>query len=75
MTDRGGGNPPFAVDARGMRCPWPVLRAARAMRDHRAIVIRADDPIAATELQALAAERGWSFAQGKPAEFHLRRDG
>jgi TusA-related sulfurtransferase len=21
------------IDARGMRCPWPVLRLARAMRE------------------------------------------
>ncbi|MGE4429262.1 MAG: sulfurtransferase TusA family protein [Sphingobium sp.] len=74
MTGRGGEDPPFEVDARGMRCPWPVLRAAKAMRVHAALLIRADDPIAATELEALAAERGWSFVQREAAVFHLRRD-
>ena len=49
------------VDARGMRCPWPVLRAARAMRDHAAVLVMADDPIAPGELRALAEARGWSF--------------
>lgn len=74
MTGRGGEQPPFEVDARGMRCPWPVLRAARAMRDHPSILIRADDPMAEAELQALAAERGWSFVQADPAVFQLGRD-
>lgn len=55
------------VDARGMRCPWPALRLARAMRElaegeGAAIVIVADDPIAPREIEALAAERGWSVA-------------
>jgi tRNA 2-thiouridine synthesizing protein A len=53
------------VDARGMRCPWPVLRLSRAARQLQrpgAIRILADDPLAATELQQLCAERGWSFS-------------
>ncbi len=54
-------DPPLEIDARGMRCPWPTLRAARAMRSARAVVIRADDPMAARELAALAQERGWRF--------------
>jgi tRNA 2-thiouridine synthesizing protein A len=47
------------VDARGMRCPWPVLRLARAMRDCEAATLLADDPNAAGEVQALAAANGW----------------
>jgi len=66
--------PVFEVDARGMRCPWPVLRAARAMRDHAAVRIRADDPIAEGELQALAGERGWTFATVGAHVFMLRAD-
>ncbi|RJF86002.1 sulfurtransferase TusA family protein [Sphingomonas cavernae] len=53
------------VDARGMRCPWPVLRLARAAREAGAgatIRIVADDPIAAGEIAALAEERGWAVA-------------
>lgn len=49
------------VDARGMRCPWPALRAAKAMRKADAIVVIADDPIAPGELEALAQAQGWSF--------------
>jgi tRNA 2-thiouridine synthesizing protein A len=48
------------VDARGMRCPWPALRLARAMRTHATVRLIADDPDAPREVRALAAERGWS---------------
>ena len=48
------------VDARGLRCPWPALRLARAVREGAASVrIVADDPAAPREITALAAERGW----------------
>ncbi len=54
------------VDARGLRCPWPALRLARAVRQGaRNIRLRADDPAAPREIAALAAERGW----------RLKRDG
>jgi tRNA 2-thiouridine synthesizing protein A len=47
------------IDARGMRCPWPALRLARALRETAAAVeIRADDPIAPRELAAVAAAQG-----------------
>lgn len=49
------------VDARGMRCPWPVLRLARAMRGEEAVTILADDPAAPAEIAALAASQGWSL--------------
>ena len=42
-----------AINARGMKCPWPALRA---------ILIEADDPIAGAELAALSAQHGWDFA-------------
>lgn len=53
------------VDARGMRCPWPVLRLARAAREAGAgqcVRIVADDPIAPGEIAALAEEHGWTVA-------------
>lgn len=44
------------IDARGMRCPWPAVRLARALRDGaRQVEILADDPQAATELATVAA--------------------
>ncbi|MGV3729551.1 MAG: sulfurtransferase TusA family protein [Sphingopyxis sp.] len=48
------------VDARGMRCPWPALRLARAMREVGEVLLIADDPNAGREVAALAAEHGWA---------------
>ena len=65
------------VDARGLRCPWPVLRLARAMREggEGAVVrIVADDPAAPGEIAALAAERGWPLRRvddAVPVEFRV----
>ncbi|MGH6632129.1 sulfurtransferase TusA family protein [Sphingopyxis sp.] len=50
----------LVVDARGMRCPWPALRLARAMRDASDVLLIADDPQAGLEVAALAGEHGWS---------------
>jgi len=53
------------VDARGLLCPWPVVRLARAVREAEGPVrvrILADDPAAAGEIAQLCAERNWSFA-------------
>ncbi len=48
------------VDARGMRCPWPAIRLARALRDHAGepVEIMADDPAAERELTELARGLG-----------------
>ena len=66
-------SPPFEVDARGMKCPWPALRAARAMRAHDVVLVLADDPIAPRELAALAEEHGWAFEIRAENLFHLAR--
>jgi tRNA 2-thiouridine synthesizing protein A len=50
------------VDARGMRCPWPALRLARAMRGARAARLISDDPRAEDEARALARQHGWTLA-------------
>jgi tRNA 2-thiouridine synthesizing protein A len=43
------------IDARGLRCPWPAIRLARALRDGAAVIeIIADDPAAPGELAAVA---------------------
>ena len=68
-----GGSPPFEVDTRGMRCPWPALRAARAMRTHDTVLVRADDPIAPRELAALAEEHGWTFEIEANNSFYFSR--
>jgi tRNA 2-thiouridine synthesizing protein A len=56
---------PRLVDARGLLCPWPVIRLARAAREMGgagAVRILADDPIAPREIEQLCEERGWGFA-------------
>ncbi|MBN8831561.1 MAG: sulfurtransferase TusA family protein [Sphingomonadales bacterium] len=50
----------FRVDTRGLKCPWPVLRAARAMREHADILLLSDDQVARTDVPALAAAQGWT---------------
>lgn len=51
--------PPITVDARGLRCPWPVLRLDRALRDGATVVdLLCDDVGAPAEIAAYAAERG-----------------
>jgi tRNA 2-thiouridine synthesizing protein A len=51
------------IDARGMRCPWPAIRLARALREHRGepVEILADDPAAERELGQLAEGAGARF--------------
>lgn len=59
------------LDLRGLRCPWPALRVARAMREAgegAAILALADDPLAPAEIAAVAAERGWAAAPVTLAE-------
>ena len=57
------------VDARGMRCPLPVLRLARALREYPEAAefeLVADDPAAAGEQGVVAEETG-------PLEWRIRR--
>ena len=51
----------IVVDARGLRCPLPILRLARIMRIEpaaRYFALLSDDPATAVELQAWARETG-----------------
>lgn len=50
---------PLRIDARGLQCPWPVLRAARAMREADTVLLLADDPVALADVPALAQAHGW----------------
>ncbi len=53
-----------------MRCPWPALRVARAIREAGeggVILAVADDPIAPREICAVADERGWAVTTAETA--------
>ena len=71
MTNRAS---TLVVDARGMRCPWPALRLARAMRDSADVQLIADDPQAGREVAALAAEHGWTLEPAGEVGWRARRD-
>lgn len=61
MSEDGTTAAPVVVDARGLRCPIPVIRAARAARDLRAgdrVEVLATDAAAAPDLAAWARMRG-----------------
>ena len=60
------------VDARGMRCPWPALRLAKAMKGAKAVTLLADDPAAPAEIDALARSNGWQVIE-IPEGFSVRR--
>lgn len=63
------------VDARGMRCPWPAIRAARALRASggEPVEILADDPAAEAELRQLAASAGAVLLVTETAEIRRFR--
>jgi tRNA 2-thiouridine synthesizing protein A len=61
------------VDARGMRCPWPALRLAKAMRSADQAVLLSDDPSAEAETAALAATNGWCLTVTRDGPvWHIR---
>ncbi|MCG2840252.1 sulfurtransferase TusA family protein [Sandaracinobacter sp. RS1-74] len=62
------------VEARGLRCPLPALRLARAVREGGAgdYELRADDPAAERDIPALCAERGWALLEAGGGRFRVR---
>ena len=66
---RAGGAP--IVDARGTRCPVPVIRLARAARDRPAgatLVLLADDVAAWSDVPAWARMKGHAVSLHDPGE-------
>jgi tRNA 2-thiouridine synthesizing protein A len=50
-----------ALDARGLRCPLPVLRARKlllALKDGQRLLVEASDPMAAIDFPHFCAETG-----------------
>lgn len=53
--------PDREVDVRGLRCPLPVLRAAKVLREMRpgeVLRVLADDPVAVIDLPHHCAQTG-----------------
>ncbi|WP_184071115.1 sulfurtransferase TusA family protein [Sphingosinicella soli] len=64
------------VDARGMRCPLPVLRLARALREYPEAAefeLVADDLAAARDVPAFAGEQGVLAEETGPLRWRIRR--
>jgi tRNA 2-thiouridine synthesizing protein A len=59
------------IDARGLLCPLPLLRARAALASlapGEALVVLATDPEAPIDLAALAADRGLRLTTGREAD-------
>jgi len=73
--------PDREVDARGLRCPLPVLRAGKALRAMRAgevLRVLADDAMAAIDLPHFCAGAGHGhlgMTESDGVQVHLIRRG
>ncbi len=62
------------IDARGMRCPWPAVRLARALRGGAdEVEVIADDPNAPAEIAATAAAMGATLAETRSDDGSVHR--
>jgi tRNA 2-thiouridine synthesizing protein A len=64
------------LDARGLLCPLPVLKARKrllAMAVGAELVILADDPMAAVDLPLFCREAGHEFVGQEGERFVIRR--
>lgn len=61
------------VDARGERCPLPVIRLARVVAERpqlRLVTVLATDPAAAHDVPAWCRMRGHRFVAARPEDGH-----
>ncbi len=59
------------LDARGLHCPLPLIRARRALAELAAgetLVVLATDPEAPIDLAALAADEGHAIARERAGD-------
>ena len=64
------------VDARGLRCPLPLVKAKIAMEKLQpgdALVVLATDPEAPVDLAAWAGDEGHDYRELAPGEYELRK--
>ena len=59
--------PLIRIDARGLRCPLPVLRLRKLTEGQTGRVeLLTDDPAAEADVPAFARERGWIVESSEP---------
>lgn len=66
---------PVVVDARGLRCPLPVIRLARVAAElpmGSEVVVRSTDPAAAHDVPAWARMRGHEVIGSERTDDELR---
>ena len=71
MTDEPLPEPDDVVDARGLRCPIPVLELAKRageLPEGSVVEVLADDPATAADVPAWCAMRGARYLGSRPAE-------
>jgi tRNA 2-thiouridine synthesizing protein A len=64
------------VDARGLRCPLPLVKAKLALEaaePGETIVVLATDPEASIDLAAWAADEGHRYRELAPGEYELTK--
>jgi tRNA 2-thiouridine synthesizing protein A len=74
---RGGADAGEVLDVRGERCPMPVVRLARAVRDDatpRIVTVLATDPAAAHDIPAWCRMRGHRYVGARPGDGHTAYD-
>lgn len=61
--------PLIQVDARGLKCPLPVLRLRKVAEGRSGrIELLTDDPAAEADVPAFARERGWQVVERAAVE-------
>lgn len=66
------------IDARGLRCPLPVLRAQRALRGlatGQVLRLQTDDPAAVIDVPHFCAEAGHTLLKAEAGRFLIRKGG
>lgn len=65
--------PLIRIDARGLRCPLPVLRLRKLTEGRTGRVeLLTDDPAAEADVPAFARERGWVVVERAPVDGAMR---
>ena len=75
-------NDPITLDARGLLCPLPVLKARKALKplpDGTELLVLADDPAAVIDFPHFCTESGHALLgqseAGDHLEFRIRKGG